>query len=350
METRRSVPAVPAIAALSLLLVLGVLMAGGCRRGSQPAVQEFELQGHRGARGLHPENTRHGFRETLALGVTTLEMDIGVTKDGVAVVHHDESLNAAIARDPDGAWMEPPTPLVSALAWQEIQRFDVGRLKPWTLYESRFPLQQGRDGIAIPRLSDVLSEAESISGGRILYNVETKLTPDQPSWTLPPVEFAEVVVRELRAAGVERRAMIQSFDWRTLRHLEKNHPDIQTACLTTEQSGEDTIGRMQPGPSIWTAGLDVDDFDGSVPELVHAAGCSVWSPFRQDLHAADLASAHELGLRVIPWTVNAPHEIDAMLDLGVDGIISDYPDRVRAALAVRGLPLPASFGSSRERP
>ena len=186
----------------------------------------------------------------------------------------------------------------------------------------------------------MLSEAESISGGRILYNVETKLTPEHPSWTLPPVEFAEAVVHELRTAGVLGRAWIQSFDLRTLRHLAKNHPDIQTVCLTTEQRGEDTIGRMQPGPSIWTAGLDVDDFDGSVPELVHAAGCSVWSPFHGDLYAAALTSAQELGLRVIPWTVNEAEEIDAMLDLGVDGIISDYPDRVRTALAARDLPLP----------
>ena len=297
------------------IVVPVVLVGSGCddaRPVASAVAPKFDLQGHRGARGHHPENTLLGFRAALAIGVTTLEMDVGIAKDGVAVVHHDEGLSAAIARGPDGQWLEQPTPLLSGLTWKQTQSVDVGRLKPGSIYASRFPLQRGEDGVRIPRLSQVLSEAEAISGGRMLYSVETKLTPDHPTWTVPPDEFAETLVREIRAAGVERRTLIQSFDWRSLRHVARSHPEIQTACLTTEQRGEDNVGRMQPGPSRWTAGLDVDDFDGSVPKLAHAAGCAVWSPFHGDLHAADLAEARELGLRVIPWTANEPEEIEAL--------------------------------------
>ena len=184
---------------------------------------------------------------------------------------------------------------------------------------------------------------EAQSDGRIRYSVETKLTPEQPDWTLAPVAFAEAVVSEIRAAGVEQRSLIQSFDWRTLRHIAQQHPDLQTACLTKEEPGSDTVARKQPGPSPWTAGLDVDDYGGSVPRLAHAAGCAVWSPFHGDLNAADLATAHELDLRVIPWTANEPEEIDRALELGVDGLISDYPDRLRGALEARGRLLPARF-------
>ncbi len=305
-----------------------------------PPAPPFDLQGHRGARGLHPENTLEGFAEALAIGVETLEMDTGVTRDGVVVVHHDERLDRDIARGGDGRWIEPPTPLLRRLTWKELQAYDVGRLRPGSDTHERFPEQRGRDGARVPRLADVLALAEARSGGRIRYNVETKLTPGAPEATLEPVAFVEAVLAVLREAGVESRATLQSFDWRTLRHAKSVAPELETVCLTAEQSFEDTIRRGSPGPSPWTAGLDVDDHGGSVPRLVQAAGCAVWSPFFAELDPEKVAASHALGLRVVPWTVNDPEHIEAVLDLGVDGIISDYPDRVRAALRARGRPLP----------
>jgi len=151
------------------------------------------------------------------------------------------------------------------------------------------------------------------------------------------------VIAALQAAGVESRTLVQSFDWRTLQHLLASGVDIATACLTDVRAKGGTIRRGESGPSPWTAGFDVDDFDGSVPRLVHAAGCRVWSPDYQDLSLPDVQRAHGLGLRVIPWTVNRSRNITALLDLGVDGMISDHPERVRAVLAERGLPLPQAF-------
>jgi len=324
--------------AAAWLLGAAALMAAGAG-----AEEPFDLQGHRGARGLHPENTVEGFREALAIGVTTLEMDVGTTRDGVVVVHHDEKLHPHVARGPGGSWLDAPTPALHALTWQELLRHDVGRLRPGSTYAERFPEQRGRDGIRIPRLSEVLAEAERISAGRIHYNVETKLSPDAPERTAGPEELADALLRELRAARVETRALVQSFDWRSLRHVNEVAPATVTACLTSEDPEEDTVMRGVPGASPWTAGLDVDDFDGSVPRLVKAAGCGVWSPDFQHLSAADVASSHELGLRVIPWTVNERADIDAVLDLGVDGLISDRPDRAREAMAARGMALPSAY-------
>ncbi len=292
------------------------------------AAPSLDLHGHRGARGLHPENTLEGFAEALAMGVDTLEMDTGVSKDGVVVVHHDERLHPDIARASDGAWIEPPTPFLRQLTWDELQAYDVGRLRPGSDYQKRFPEQQGRDGVRIPRLADVLALGERRSGGRIRYNVETKLTPQAPEATPEPAAFADAVLEVLREAGVEERATIQSFDWRTLRHVNRVAPRVETVCLSAEQEWEDTIQRGRPGPSPWTDGLDVDDFGGSTPRLVKAAGCAVWSPWFAELDPAKVAESHALGLRVIPWTVNEPEHIEAVLALGVDGIITDHPPRV----------------------
>jgi glycerophosphoryl diester phosphodiesterase len=116
---------------------------------------------------------------------------------------------------------------------------------------------------------------------------------------------------------------------------------MQTACLTREGPKVDTIRRGQPGVSPWTADLDIDDFEGSVPRLVEAAGCPIWSPRYRDLNHADLALAQDLGIRVIPWSINRPTSIDVLLGSDVDGMISDYPDRVRTAMQARGMALPA---------
>ena len=129
------------------------------------------------------------------------------------------------------------------------------------------------------------------------------------------------------------RVSIQSFDWRTLMVLKRIAPEIERVCLTAEAISFDTIKRGEPGPSPWLAGLDVDDFGGSVPRMVAAAGCQMWSPLYRNAKAGEIAIAKALGLKVIPWTVNDPAHMEHLIALGVDGIITDYPDRLRAVMA-----------------
>jgi glycerophosphoryl diester phosphodiesterase len=318
---------------ISLLLAYTPAVLMGTERA-------FDLQGHRGARGLRPENTLAAFAEALSLGVTTLELDCAVTKDGVVVVSHDPRLNPDLTRDALGRFLETHGPALAALRYDEVQAYDVGRIKPGSAYATRHPEQQPVDGQRVPRLADVFALVKKSGNTLVRFNIETKVFPIMPELALPPGPFAEAVVRALREAGMEKRAAIQSFDWRTLKIVQKIAPELTTVALTSQRPGEDTIQAGQPGPSPWLGGLDVDDFGGSVPKLVKASGAAVWSPNYLDLDERAVQGAHALGLSVIPWTINETAEMERMLDWGVDGTISDRPDRLRTVLGRKGLPLP----------
>lgn len=296
----------------------------------------FDLQGHRGARGLRPENTLAAFAHALSIGVTTLELDTAVTKDGVVVVSHDSELNPDITRDASGGWLERVGPAIFSLTWAEVLTYDVGRAKPGSLHAARFKDQVPKDGERIPRLSDLFALVRKSGNAAIRFNIETKLDPRTPEATPSPAAFAEAVVREIRRGGMEDRSTIQSFDWSTLRVVNGIAPRIPTVCLTTQKGSDDNIGLGRPGPSPWLGGLDAMEFGGSVPRLVKAAGGEVWSPDHEDLSVSTLAESHRLGLLVIPWTVNDPVDMVRLIEWGVDGLISDHPDLLRKVLMEKG--------------
>ncbi len=294
----------------------------------------FDVQGHRGARGLAPENTLLGFAKALEIGVTTLELDLGVTKDGVLVVSHDQALNPDHTRDSDGHWIRSPGPDIHSLTLEELRRYDVGRLRPWTVYAARFPDQVGADHVPIPTLREVFDLVERSGDARVGFNIETKIDPGRPSRTPGPEAFVELFLAAVREAGMSERVILQSFDWRTIRYCRRAAPAIATSCLTTRQRGDDTVQFGRP-PSAWLDGLDQNAFGGSVPRLVKAADAAIWSPDASGLTAAHVNEAHGLGLRVIPWTVNEPKRMRELIADGVDGLISDRPDRLRAVVDER---------------
>ena len=307
------------------------------RAAHLPAIA-FDLQGHRGARGLAPENTIASFSTALAIGVTSLELDVGMTKDGVVVVHHDEWLNPDTTRGPEGAFLSQRGPAIYSLTLEELKRYDVGRLKPGTAYAASLPEQRPHDGARIPTLAEVFAMGRRAD--HIRFNIETKLTPTSGADVPEPELFAKAVAAAVREAGLAERVSIQSFDWRILRVLRRIQPNILRGGLTSEQPDYDTIQRGKPGASPWTAGLDVAEFGGSVPRLVAAADCRVWSPAFEDLTSECIAEASALGIRVIPWIVNDPDHMNRLVRMGVAGIITDYPDRLRRVLAANNVPLP----------
>ena len=294
--------------------------------------QGFDLQGHRGARGLAPENTIPAFETALRIGVSTLELDLAVTRDGVLVVSHDPHLNADITRGPDGVFLPAPGPAIHSLTFAELRRYDVGRIRPDTAYAARFRQQTSADNIRIPALTEVFDLVQKASASHIRFNIETKITPDSGADTPDPENFAALIAKAVRDAGLTSRVTVQSFDWRTLAAMRRIAPEIERSCLTIQSPGEDNLRRNMPGPSPWTAGLDIDDHGGSTPRLVHVAGCGVWSPYFRNVTAALVKEAQALGLKVIPWTVNEMADLKLAIETGVDGIITDYPDRLRAAL------------------
>jgi glycerophosphoryl diester phosphodiesterase len=299
----------------------------------------FDLQGHRGARGLAPENTLAAFARALEIGVTTLETDLAVTRDGVIVLSHDPVLNPDIVRGPDGRWLAAPGPAISSLTLAELKRYDVGRIKPETKYAQTFAGQTPVDGERIPTLAGLFDLAKT-SGRTPRFNIETKLSPDKPGETPDPETFARLVVEAVRGAGMASRTTIQSFDWRTLLAARRLAPEIETVCLTYEKTLQDQADASGRRPSPWLAGLDPAAYGGSVPRLAAAAGCGTWSPYFRELGEATVAEAHALGLKVVPWTVNSREDLARFIDMKVDGLITDYPDRAREVMAAKGVPLP----------
>ena len=222
----------------------------------------------------------------------------------------------------------PDDPFADALA--ELKTYDIGRLNPATKYGQQFPSQKPRTTASAFRRSPSFI---AMAGPGVRFNIETKIDPTKPDETVDPAHFARLVVDAIRAAKMTKRTTIQSFDWRTLIEAKKIAPEIETVCLTIESRDMNTTG---PKPSPWMAGLDVTP-GGSLQQLVKRAGCSAWSPFWRNVTAGNVIEAHALGLKVIPWTVNDPAEMKRLIDLKVDGLITDYPDRGMAVLEEKGL-------------
>jgi glycerophosphoryl diester phosphodiesterase len=299
----------------------------------------FDLQGHRGARGLAPENTLPAFAAALTLGVTTLELDTAITKDGVVVISHDPFLNPNIVRK-DGVWLAAKGPAIHALTFAELQQYELGRINPASKYAGNFPEQKPADGTRFPRLSDLFALVKKSGNGAVRFNIETKVTPTEPDETLAPEPFAQILIDVIRSEGMAARATIQSFDWRTLKYVHETAADIPSVCLTAQQKFLDNIAAGKPEGSAWTAGIQLRDHGGSVPRMARAAHCKIWSPYFGDVTAEQVKEAQGLGLTVAVWTVNDPKEMNRMLDYGVDSLITDRPDVARKVMAERGLALP----------
>jgi glycerophosphoryl diester phosphodiesterase len=293
----------------------------------------FDLQAHRGGRGLAPENTLGAFRQAAALGVTTIETDCAVTKDDVVVLSHEPRLNPDLVRGPDGHWIDGVGPTIRSLTLAELRRYDIGRINPASSYSRMFPKQIAIDGERFP----VLTEVYAAIPAPMRFNIEIKTDPTRPNETADPGHFTRLVVDAVKDSKAVDRTMIQSFDWRTLIEARKLAPEIPTSCLTIETQNSDTIRRNAAVPSPWLGGMDLKAHGGSVPRLVKAAGCAVWSPFWRNLTPETLAESHTLGLQVIPWTVNAPTDITRLIDQKVDGVITDYPEQGMVIAAGKGL-------------
>jgi glycerophosphoryl diester phosphodiesterase len=325
----------PAFLLLSFLL--SSADADPTASGHAARLGPFDLEAHRGGRALRPENTLPSFANALSMGVDTLELDMGVTKDGVIVVSHERGLNPELARGPDGKYISAGIPYVK-LTLAEVKKYDVGQIRPGSDYAARFPDQLVIPGTRIPTLAEVFDLVRRSGDPHVRLNIETKIDPTHPEESLDPQSFVTAVLGLLRREHFTDRVMIESFDWRTLLLVQKQAPEIPTVYLTQVQQPEENL--YLDKPSAWTAGFDPMKYGGSVPRAVKAAGGKIWSPLYEDVTASSIAEAHGLGLPVIVWTVNDPKDMSRLIDMGVDGIISDRPDLLRKVAAGKGIALP----------
>ncbi len=308
-----------------------LLWALGLHAGSAAA---FDLEGHRGARGLAPENTLAAFERALEIGVSTLETDVHLSADGVAVLHHDPALVPDRTRDAAGEWIGRPGPLIKDLTLAQLQRYDIGRARPGSAVATAFAQQQPHDGERLPTLAQLFALVKERGADGVRFNLEVKMNPQRPQERPPWERIVDALLAEVKAAGMEGRVTVQGFDWRALQRVHELTPDLPTACLSSQSPRFDTVSS-----GAWTAGLTLAEA-GSVPKMAKALGCTIWSPNAGDLSEALVQESHALGLQVLPWTVNDPAEMERLIGWGVDGLITDYPDRGRAAMRARGLALP----------
>ncbi|MGY8710977.1 glycerophosphodiester phosphodiesterase [Bradyrhizobium sp. 18BD] len=317
--------------AATILTVISIMMAG-------PAMG-FDLEAHRGGRALLPENTLPAFANALSMGVDTLELDVGVTADGEVIISHERGLNPDLARDASGTYVAPPgTPFVK-LRLDEVRAYDVGQIRPDSAYAKQFPEQRAVPGTRVPTLAQLFALVRKSGNARVRLNIETKIDPNRPDESLDPQGFVAKLLGVIEAEKFSDRVMIQSFDWRTLQLVQQQAPGVPTVYLTLQRGSGQTVALDKA--TNWAAGFSPADHGGSLPRTIRAAGGAIWSPYFGDVTAALIAEAHTLGLRVVVWTVNKPEDMARMIELGVDGIISDRPDLLRQAAGEKGIALPA---------
>jgi glycerophosphoryl diester phosphodiesterase len=299
------------------------------------------------------ESTLPAVAHALELGVSTIELDIQITEDGEAVVTHDRRISdrkcqdtaPVVAGDPEFPYVGK---YINTLTLAQVRTLDCGSL---TLPE--FPGQQAFPGERMPRLREVFALVHRYNAYGVTLNIETKVEAGAPSETAPREEFVRVAVKEIRRARMLRQVTIQSFDWGALMRTREVEPRLPIIALTNR----DFLQTGQPGASPWLGGIDIDDFGGDPLAAIASFGADAFSPvhgFPQNGKVTDpgyepyvtadmVAAAHARGIRVVPWTVDDEATMHKLIDDGVDGLITDYPDRLRSVMAGRGLPLPRSY-------
>ena len=262
------------------------------------------VHGHRGSRGTRPENTLPAFTEALRAGVDVLEMDMGVTKDGVIVISHEPGINPALCLGPGAAKLEKLIPF-QTLTLREVKNYDCGKIP-----NPRFPGQVAVPGATIPTLDEMFTMVKNSTypaAASVEFNIETKIFPYAPELSPAPAAFAKLVAQTVKRHGMEKRVMVQSFDVRTLREMKKIAPEIRTSQLTYESL------------------VDI------VPAL-KSARVDIWSPNSEWITAESVKEAHAAGIPVAPWTLNDPAAWEKAIAAGVDAIITDYPAELIAFL------------------
>ena len=290
---------------IAVMIHLHILVGCAAEESDRNAeTPRFDLQGHRGARGLLPENTIPAFLHALDLGVTTLEMDAVIAKDSTVVVSHEPWMSGVICKRPDGKRVRMPKKhRIFEMTYDEVAQYDCG-----SLGDPNFPRLK-RMKIAKPRLIDVIEAAEGYAREQGLppveYNIETKARLEwDGEFTPDPETFTRLLHEVLVETGVTDRAILQSFDVRTLEAGRRLDPSWRLALLI---DGND---RASLAAHLDTLGFPL----------------SIYSPNHHLVDAALIRQAHERGLLVIPWTVNTLEEMQRLKALGVDGLITDYPD------------------------
>jgi glycerophosphoryl diester phosphodiesterase len=282
----------------------------------------IKIYGHRGARGVLPENTLDSFKYLFENNIYAYETDILISKDFIPVITHDFRLDPSYTKDINDNWIEDENIKIIDLTYDQILQFDVGTLNKLSKYGRKFINQKSLQNQKIPKLSELLKLTSDNIVEDLLINLEIKSTPIEKNLTPEPDEMVKIIIDEVSRSNLEDRIIYSSFDWRVLREIKERDSKIPRAYLTSGARGK--IYDKSP----W---LDFTPLHNGVelPELIKALGGSAWHPNYKDVNKEIVQTSHDKGLPVNVWTVNRESDMLRMIDYGVDGIMTDYPLKLK---------------------
>ena len=288
----------------------------------------IKIYGHRGARGDLPENTLESFRYLFDNAINAYETDILISKDLIPVITHDFRLDPSLTKDEAGNWIKDENIKIFDLTYNEISKFDIGSLNKLSRYGRRFINQRSLENQKIPKLSELLELSSKNLLQDLLINLEIKSTPDEKDLTPDPQDLVQIVLNEINNSNLKDKIIISSFDWRILREVKKQSPEIPRAYLTFQQEKGMKIKKTIYSKSPWIDHIPLT-IVYDLPKIIKELGGSAWHPYYKDINKKAVKDAHDNNLPVNVWTVNDEDDMLKMIEYGVDGIMTDYPLRLK---------------------
>ena len=282
----------------------------------------IKIYGHRGARGDLPENTLESFRYLFENNIHAYETDILISKDLIPVITHDFKLDPSYTKDVNGNWIEDDNIKIIELTYEEILKYDVGTLNKLSRYGRKFINQKSLDNQKIPKLSDLLKLSSDNDFDDLLINLEIKSTPIEEGLTPSPKDMVNIVIDVVSRSNLSDKIIYSSFDWRVLREIKERDPKIPRAHLTSGAKGK--IYDKSPWLDFTPLHSEVE-----LPKLIKALGGSAWHPNYKDVNKEVIEISRNEGLPINVWTVNKEQDMLRMIDYGVDGIMTDYPLKLK---------------------
>ncbi len=287
----------------------------------------IKIYGHRGARGDLPENTLDSFKYLFDNNINAYETDILISKDLVPVIAHDFRLDPSRTKDNKGNWIENENIKIFDLTYEELLKFDVGSVNKLSRYGRRFINQKNLENQKIPKLSELLEMSKKNKSENLLINLEIKSTPDEENLTPEPEDTVKLVMKDINGSHLKDKIIVSSFDWRTLTVIKNNYPEIPRAYLTQHLTGIN-INQTIYNRSPWLSFLPYYE-DHELPGIIKSQGGKAWHPYRKDITKKLVDISHQEDLPVNVWTVNKEYDMLKMIEYGVDGIMTDYPLRLK---------------------
>ena len=288
----------------------------------------IKIYGHRGARGDLPENTLESFKYLFKNNINAYETDILISKDLIPVITHDFRLDPSFTKDNEGNWITDENIIIFDLSYDELLKFDVGALNKLSRYGRRFVNQKTLENQKIPKLSELLELSSKNKSENLLINLEIKSTPDEENLTPTPEEMVKLVMQEVNKSNLQNKIIISSFDWRTLTEIKNHYPEISRAYLSFQQQTGIKIKNTIYNRSPWMSFLPFFE-KYELPKIIKSQGGKAWHPYHKDITKKLVEISHQEDLPVNVWTVNEEYDMLKMIEYSVDGIMTDYPLRLK---------------------